>query len=43
MNFISRAENSFSTIIEAQYYEEVKDGNVNWWSYFMAKYRWLRK
>jgi ABC-type tungstate transport system permease subunit len=29
MNFISRAENSFSIIIESQYYEEVKNGNVN--------------
>ena len=28
MNFISRAENPFSIIIESQYYEEViKDGN----------------
>jgi hypothetical protein len=27
MNFISRAENSFSIIIESQYYEEVKNGN----------------
>lgn len=29
MNFISKAENPFSIIIESQYYEEVKDGNDN--------------
>jgi hypothetical protein len=23
--------------------EVIMYGNVNWWSYFMAKYRWLRK
>lgn len=27
MNFISKAENPFSIIIESRYYEEVKDGD----------------